>query len=194
MIKIKEALENPKTKIIFMLIIVAIVAGACLKFTIDYWSKGASLASEIKKAQREIAKGGNIAIEQSALKAEIQEAESEIMSFKNNFFLDAEDLFTVLNGFAQNIKINLKNINPKERIRTEIPSRKDMYLELLPITLKIDCDYYQLINFLRKVEDNEKFITVKTIKIQYNPKDIWNHGVEIELIVPILVSSNSNDK
>lgn len=193
MIKINELIKNPRIKIAGMLLIIISLSLTFLKFTGMLWEKNNALKNKIKKDEEEITRSAKISLLQEGLNSEINKRILEISSIQKNFFQDVEEIFSSLNHFAQEAKISLQGINPSERTRIEVPDRNDMYLEILPLTLKLSCDYQQLLTFLRKIEGSKRNISVTGIAIQNDPQDIWNHKVDIELKTPLLIYAKTNE-
>jgi len=193
MIKIKELIKNPRIKIAGMVILVAILSLIFLKFAGALWAKNNSLKERIKKTGDEINRAAKISSTQEALSSEIKELDNQIVSARENFFQNVEDVFSSLNYFAQETKLSMQSINPGERSRSEVPHRKDMYLETLPLTLKLQCDFQQLLAFLSLIEKSKKNLSVTSISIQNNQQDIWNHRINIELKTPLLIYAKTNE-
>jgi len=193
MIKINELINNPRIKIIGLLLIIILLSLIFLKVAGMLWEKNNALKNKIKKDEEEITRSAKIFSLQEELNSEINKRISEISSIQKNFFQDVEEIFSSLNHFAQEAKISLQGINPGERARIEVPERDDMYLEILPLTLKLSCDYRQLLTFLKRIEESKRNISVTNIMIQNDPQDIWNHKVDIELKTPLLIYVKTNE-
>ncbi|MCU0651454.1 MAG: type 4a pilus biogenesis protein PilO [Candidatus Omnitrophica bacterium] len=193
MTKINELIKNPRVKIAGIALLIILLSLIFLKFSGALWAKNNSLKEQIKKAGEEINRAAKISSTQETLDSEVQKLNEQIALAQDNFFQNVEDIFSSLNHFAQETKLSMQSINPEERTRTEVPNRNDMYLEILPLTLKLNCDFRQLLAFLGLIEKSKKNISVTSINIQNNPQDIWNHRIDIELKTPLLIYAKTNE-
>jgi Tfp pilus assembly protein PilO len=170
---------------ISVIIILVIINLALLRAAGALWSKNRKLKSELNERKGEIAKQPKISVVQETLNLEIEQLNLKLSSIEQRLFSNAEDIFMYINQFAETSRLSLKSIEPQEKIKREIPYSKNVYLEL-PVKIKLKSDYYQLLTFLSKIEEAQKFIMVSEVKIQGDPKNIWEHDIEIPLTVPIL--------
>jgi len=165
------------------------------------------LKSEVNSKREELARGSAILTTKDNLESEINRLNLELSSLKEKLFSDPEGILFYINRFAEETKISLNSIEPLERIQLEIPKEgkdnkakpkdKEKYIKdisQLPVNLKIKCDYYQLISFLKKIETAPKLILVDEIRIRSNPQDTWNHDIQLVLRAPILHSTATASK
>mgnify|MGYP001340706925 CR=1 FL=1 len=145
------------------------------------------LAEDIAKSREEISKSSAIYSAQDTLNAEIKNLNSQLADTENNFYERSEDIFADLNRYSSDVKLSVKGIEPLERIKIDIPERKDIHVEILPLKLKVKCDYFQLIEFLAKIEKSEKLMVVPEIKIQGDTKNHWDHDAEVTLHIPFVI-------
>lgn len=188
MIKFKELKRRDLIKMISIIIILVIINLIFLRTSKALWSKNIKLKLEINKERAELAKGSNISSLKETLNLEINQLNSKLSSLEERFFPNTEDIFMYINRFVETSGISLTSMEPLEKIQGEIPYSKNLYLEL-PINIKLKCDYYQLLKFLNNLERTQKSIVVSEIKIQSDPKNIWDHDIRMLLKVPVLLYS-----
>ncbi len=140
--------------------------------------------ADIIKKTRELAQGPEVSFLKQTVNSEIEQINLKIASIKTKFFPSAEELFLWLNRFAEADKISLKAITPSEKKEIKMPNSNDLYLEL-PVNIKLECNYYQLLSFLKKIESMKSIILIDKIKIQNNPRNIWEHNIELSLKLPL---------
>jgi len=179
-LKKRELIINISAVIIFVIITLALLM-ACGAL----WSKNSRLKSEITEKRREIDKQPKIAAVQETSNLEIKQLNLKLSAVEQRLFLNTEDIFMYINRLAETSGLSLKSIEPLEKIKREIPYSKNEYLEL-PVRIKLKSDYYQLLAFLSKIEEAQKFIMVSDIKIQGDQGNIWEHDIEMSLVAPIL--------
>lgn len=191
MIKIDKLRDPKNIKILAIIIILFLISIISLNNSRALWSKNKQLKNEIIAKTGELTKIPNISPTKETIETQTKELIEKISSFEKRFSPDGEEIFSFLNRFAESAKISLKAISPLDKIEVTIPNSKDiMYLEL-PVNLKLECGYHQLVSFLNKVETAEKIMLVSEIKIQGNPQNIWDHSIELSLKVPMSISAKN---
>jgi len=181
--------KDPRTKIIIGVIIILLISPLFFKAYKSLWAKNKKLMAEINKNTEELKKSAALYATQENLNSEIKRLNLQLSSVEEKIFRETEEAFVNINRFALESKVSLKSIEPLERTKVQIPGSKNQYLELLPLNLKVKCDFYQLLQFLNKIERAANVMPILDIKIQSDSKDIWNHDIQITLKIPILVSS-----
>ncbi len=188
-IKIEQLKNLKKLKALPAIIILLIIAAISLRGYQALWSKNTKLKGDIIKKREEIAKSANISSLKRTGGSKIKELEEKLSSIENRFSsINTEEIFSSLNRFVESSGISLKAISPMEKTEVAIPGSKEKYSEL-PINLKFECGYNQLLSFLDKIENAGKAMSVTEIKIQTNPVNIWEHNIELSLKVPMLTVS-----
>lgn len=190
MIKIDKLRDPKNIKILALIIILFLISVIVLNNSRALWSKNTQLKNEVIAKRGELAKIPNISLLKQTIETEIKELTEKISSFEKRFSPDGEEIFSFLNRFAESAKISLKAISPLDKIRVTIPNSKNIYLEL-PVNLKLECGYHQLVSFLNKIETAEKIMLVSEIRIQGNPQNIWDHSIELSLKVPMSISAKN---
>lgn len=140
--------------------------------------------ADIIKKTRELDQGPKVSSLKQTVNSEIEQINLKVATIKTKFFPGAGELFLWLNRFAEADKISLKAITPSEKKEIKVPNSNDLYLEL-PVNIKLECNYYQLLSFLKKIESMKNIILVNKIKVQNNPKNIWEHDIELSLKLPL---------
>lgn len=186
--KIEKIKKPQNIKLIAITTILLIINVFGLSQINALFSNNKKLESDIIKRTKELSKFSDISSLKKTADSEITQTESEIASIKDKFFSNVEDIFFSLSRFAEANGISIKAINPLEKIETKIPNSSDVYLEL-PITIKLECNFYQLLAFLNNIEALKKTALINKIKIQSNPSNIWEHDIEISLKLPLVAKN-----
>lgn len=191
-----EAFKNPKNiKVAVVIIILFIIGVSGAKSYKALLVKNQKLKEDSIKKTKEISKGADIPSLKLTINSEIKELGTKLSAIEARFSSNTEEVFSSLNRFIEASEISLKAISPLEKTESGIPNSNDKYFEL-PINLKVECNYFQLLSFLNKVENASKIMRVTDVKIQSNQDNIWEHNIEISLKVPIVFVSAKklNDK
>ncbi len=184
MAKIEEIQKPQNIKLIAITIILLIMNVLGLSKINALFLNDKELDSDISKRTKELSNFSDISSLKKTADSEIIQTKLEIAAIKDKFFSNVEDIFFSLSRFAEANEISLKAINPLEKVEIKIPNSNDVYLEL-PITLKLECNFYQLLAFLNNIEALKKTALINKIKIQSDPKNIWEHDIEISLKLPL---------
>lgn len=186
MADIKTVLRDPKVKIIAgLLVMVALILGF-LKVSHILWSGYKKTKQEIEVMRSQLKKGGSLPLIRKRLNAEIEALNTKILVEEKKFFRTAEEILLVVKGIAKESGMSLKSIDPSEKIPEEIPYRKDLHLEMLPLVINARCDYHQLVNFFERVEKTQRFIKVTGFSIGGDASDVWTHSIQIQLQATLL--------
>lgn len=194
MMKPEDLIKQPKVKIALAIVIIALLSFFFFKFAYALWKENNDIKEKIQRDQNEITRAKSIVTQQQSLSEVLKKLNSDIKLAQEKFFLNSEGVFSRLNRFAQESSISLRSINPGERTRVDIPNKKDIYLELLYLNIKLTCDFNQLLAFLKDIEGSEQVIAVNDIKILIDPQDVWNHNIDVELKVPLLINTKTNEQ
>lgn len=183
-IKIQELKKPENIKIIAVIIIALIAAAFCLNGIKGAWIKNTGLKNEVMQKDTALKRVANVSFLKVAANTQIKELNEKLVSLEEKFFLDPGEIFSYLNRFAEASKISLKNISPLEKTEVKTEESDTVHLEL-PINVKMECGYDELVEFLKKVESADKIILVTSLKIQGNPQDVWEHNIELSLKIPL---------
>lgn len=114
------------------------------------------------------------------LEGEIEQLGAQMAYYEENLkaLRDVPQILKELNQIAEHLDIKFVSVNPLERQKVPLPGDKE-YFEQVPISIKLKCGYHQLGIFINRIESSAQFMKVTQLKISLEPKDIWNHQVEL---------------
>ncbi len=188
MAKIEEHKKTKNIKFIAGIILLLAINAFALSRITALYSDDIKIKSEIIKKTKELSNFPDFPSLKKTANSEISKQDSQIAAIKNNFFSNVEEIFFSLSRFAETNKIGLKAITPSEKNEIKIPDNTDVYVEL-PITIKFECSYYQLLSFLNNLESLGKTILINKVKIQSNSNNVWEHDIELALKIPLSVKN-----
>ncbi len=191
--KLKELLTDPKIKTTGIIIITIGMGIFFIRIAYGLWVKNNGLKTQIKKYKEIIAQAANIPALERSLRADIATLNSRIAASQETFFTNEENIFTSLSRYAQDEHLSLTHLNPAEKTKYAIPHRDDISIGLLPLAIKMNCDYHQLKAFLAQIEASKKNIIVSDIKIETNQQETWNHNIKIDLQIPLLYNTGAHE-
>lgn len=77
--------------------------------------------------------------------------------------------------------VNIQSITPQAMVDIEVRSTKDVYYREMPLLLTAKSGYHQLGEFLGNLEGASRFITIETLRIQYDTKTPRAHNIRMVL-------------
>ncbi|MDP2941205.1 MAG: type 4a pilus biogenesis protein PilO [Candidatus Omnitrophota bacterium] len=171
-------------KILAIAVISVIISIIPLKFTKGLFLKNIKLAGDIKERSQFINQGSNTASLKNTTIPQIEQLRGAIGSLEAKFSANAGEIVADINRFAESANVNLIGISPQDKLEIKIPDSKDIYAEL-PIEVRLECGFYELLAFLKKIENAGRIILVNEVKIRANPRNTWEHDVALSLALPL---------
>jgi len=86
-------------------------------------------------------------------------------------------------------KLKFTSIEPMALVKFELPDTGDFYYEL-PIRIKLKCGFFELVDFINRIEKNKRLMKVSSLQIRSNTGTPWDHQVEI--VVSNFARANKN--
>jgi len=183
-IKLEQLKKAPALKTLAIAVISVIISIIPLKFSKELFLKNTKLRDTIRERARLLERGADTAKLKKSAASEIQRLRQAVESSEANFYANADDIIADINRFADGAKVNLTGIAPLEPLKLKIPDSDDVYVEL-PINVKLECGFYQLLAFLRELENAQRLILVSEVEIRATPQNIWEHQVDLLLTLPL---------
>ena len=166
-------------------IAISVILCLVLLFSINSLTqKNRQMQDDINKKRIILEKNAVLSPAEKKLVEEIQILKDKANSIETAPYQTTEEMLISLNRFAEEAKISFKTIDPLEKTTRDIPNQNNFCLNFQQINIRIKCDYWQLLTFLNKINNQKNFMKVDEINIRSNPNDIWSHDIQLNLIVP----------
>ena len=91
-----------------------------------------------------------------------------------------------LKGITEKAKLKFSSIEPAAVNKYIIKETNDVFVEL-PIRIRIRCGYYDLVDFIKKIETANQLMKISDLSIKDDASNDWEHSVDF------LVSSFSRE-
>lgn len=75
-------------------------------------------------------------------------------------------------------RLKFTSIEPMTSVKFELPDTGDFYYEL-PIRIKLKCSFFELVDFINRIEKNKRLMKISSLQIRANAGTPWDHQVEI---------------
>ena len=86
-------------------------------------------------------------------------------------------IIETLQEITQKSKLKFSSLEPAPVKKYELKETKDMFIEL-PVRIRLKCGYYDLIDFLEKIEAAKQLMKVSELSIRSDPSQSWDHNIE----------------
>ncbi len=130
------------------------------KQTLDLAGKG---SLNFQEAKNEIA----------GLEKKIEELEKKLPSQ-----IETTLLIDTLKDITEVSKLKFSSIEPLPARNFELKGQEEFYVEL-PINVRLNCSYVDLIKFIQKIENSTRLMKISELTVSGNTQNIWEHSVEL---------------
>ncbi|MFZ2603610.1 MAG: hypothetical protein WAX79_06410 [Candidatus Omnitrophota bacterium] len=150
----------------------------------------AALAKSIKDKKADLASLQSFNSRYAVLKEEIRKKSSELEALKSKLFWgrDISKFLNELTRLATDLKIEFVSlkpeISPPSLAKDDKKSKKepDDYLQTqVSIAVSFRSNYNDIVIFLKRIEEGDKFIKINSLNIEKQPDNIYNHNVNMKL-------------
>jgi Tfp pilus assembly protein PilO len=154
----------------------------------------AALSQRIKNKELDLALVQSSNAQYAALKDDIENKESQVAQIKNRLFWekDISKFLNELTRLASDLQIEFVSLRPEA---SGVPlekdkgakdrEQKDFVLTKVPIEVTFRTSYNGIIDFLKRIEEGQKFIKIDTLAIESQANDIYKHNVKMRLSILI---------
>ena len=182
--KLKELLSEERNRIYLMGVAALAFGVFYLSFVIipktsdiARMSRAASdLKDDIKLVEGRAKKIDEMSAKLDALKKEQAGYAKQLPAEK-----EIPGLLEGLAAMALKSGVNIQSITPQAMVDIEVRSTKDVYYREMPLLLTAKSGYHQLAGFLSDLEGASRFITIETLRIQYDTKTPRAHNIRMVL-------------
>jgi len=189
--KLKIDLNKIKKEYLFAIFSAAIILIAFFAYKSIFTPllgkiRDVSAQIEIRKGNIQRAKISPDSFEE--LEEEIEGLKPRIEYYHRNLqaLPDIPQILKELNRIGERLKIKFVSIHPLEREETLLPGGEESLLQI-PIKLNLKCGYHQLGIFINELESPPRFMKIRELKINADPKNVWVHQAELVITSYILV-------
>ncbi|MDP2940174.1 MAG: type 4a pilus biogenesis protein PilO [Candidatus Omnitrophota bacterium] len=89
-------------------------------------------------------------------------------------------LIDTLKDITEEARLKFSSIEPLAQRNFELKGQDEFYVEL-PIAVKLKCTFFDLIDFIHKIENSARLMKISKFTIRDNPQDVWEHNVELSI-------------
>ncbi|MFC1594477.1 type 4a pilus biogenesis protein PilO [Candidatus Omnitrophota bacterium] len=117
-----------------------------------------------------------------SIKEEIAMLEQKSSEFEQKLpsEIKANLMIETLKEVTEETKLQFVSIEPQKTKRIDLPGSDNVYLEL-PIKITLKSGYDELIKFLDQIEQSDRLMKITDFSISSNPRELWEHAVELHI-------------
>jgi Tfp pilus assembly protein PilO len=184
-----KLINNIKNLHIFSIVIPILVL-----FTVVYFfllpaiQKDNLLSAQIRKSKTDLGVAQAPIKEYAALKEDIKKKNSELAEIKQRLFWerDISKFLNELTRLASELQIEFVSLKPEtmppeQEEGRESDKKKPKKLTSVPITVAFKSNYNEIISFLKRIEEGERFIRIDSLSIESEPSNIYKHLTKVKL-------------
>lgn len=89
-------------------------------------------------------------------------------------------IFDTLQEITKRSKLKFSSLDPLPIKKHTLEQTNDLFVEL-PVRIRLNCGYYDLIDFLGKIETADQLMKITDLSIKDDPNQEWDHAVELSI-------------
>lgn len=89
-------------------------------------------------------------------------------------------IIETLQQITEKSGVKFSSLEPVPIKKYTLTETNDVFVEL-PVRVKLNCSYYDLIDFLKKIETADQLMKIGDITIKDDPGSDWEHAIEFSI-------------
>ena len=144
-----------------------------------------SLASQIGRKKIDLSKVQALPGEYEQLASQIDKQKAQLENLKNKLFWekDISRFLNELTKLASDLPIEFSSLKPESASAVIGKEPRGYLFSQVPIAVALKSGYDNLVEFLRRIEESDKYINIDTLNIESDRSDIYRHNIKIKLII-----------
>ena len=141
-----------------------------------------SLSQEILRKQNEITTVSRSKADVVKTKEDLVVFRKKVAEFENKLPTRLKNtlLTETLQEITSRSKVKFDALEPQSVKRFSLEATKDVFVEL-PVKVKLNCGYYEMVDFIQKIETANQFMKITDLRIKKNPAAEWEHAIELTI-------------
>lgn len=144
-----------------------------------------SLVSQIGRKKIDLSKVQTLPGEYEQLANQIDKQKAQLENLKNKLFWekDISRFLNELTKLASDLPIEFASLKPGAASSVIGKEPKGYLFAEVPISVALKSGYDNLVEFLRRIEESDKYINIDTLNIESDRSDIYRHNIKMKLII-----------
>ncbi len=89
-------------------------------------------------------------------------------------------IIETLQEITRKSKLQFSSLEPLPIIRHQLKETGDVFVEL-PVKIKLNCSYYDLVEFIKRIETADQLMKITNLNIKDDPNFDWKHNIEFSV-------------
>lgn len=184
-IDIKKIIDRPTQKVLIAVGISFVTLYITFHFIfLPALKQSRLLVGQIEKKKTDLSEVQALPGGYEQLLSQIDKQKTELENLKNKLFWekDISKFLNELTKLASDLPIEFTSLKPESA--KEIQKEPKGYLfAKVPIAVALKSAYGNLVEFLRRIEESDKYINIDTLNIESDRSDIYRHNIKMKLII-----------
>jgi len=201
-----------KEEYILSIIVVILATTAVfgiLKICLPNFKLYRSLSREVKEKDKELNIRKTTIVQIKKLKQDIDQIDKNYTNFTQKIIMQPGtfEAVKVITDIAKGLKIEFVSIQPSALLKLELSSHndggfskflqeegKEFFLWEIPVSIKIKGDFGNILGFIKRLEEGERFIKIKQFHIKKDPSLPLAHDADISISMFSLPETDKIEK
>lgn len=155
----------------------------CIAFII--WpalTKFSTLSAKIIETENTLTTVARSTADLAKMSSELEILRQKATEFENRLpsRMKTTLIIETLQEITKKSKLKFSSLEPVPIKKYTIEGTKDVFVEL-PVKVKLNCGYYDLIDFIKKIETANQLMKIADLTIRDDPTQDWEHTVEFSI-------------
>lgn len=185
-------LDKKQTALIFSLVFFLLLGIVFYFIFFPALRQSRLLSKQIKDKRTNLTKMQTLTSEYSRLEGELSNTGEKIQILKNRLFWERDigRFLNELTRLASDLEIEFVSLKPEsvsslqqKDKKARIESQKGYLFAQVPILVVLRSSYDDIVKFLKRIEETDKFIKIDSLSIESEQRDIYRHNVKMTLSI-----------
>ncbi len=144
--------------------------------------KLSSLNQKIKASENLKTAANRSKADMQRMKKDLESSKAKVAEFEKRLpkRIKTTLIIETLQQITEQAKLKFSSLEPAPIIKYTLTETNDVFVEL-PVKVKVNCGFYDLVEFLKKIETASQFMKIADLSVKSNPSSEWEHAVEFSV-------------
>jgi len=145
-------------------------------------SKFFLLSQTIDRMQNDITTAERSNIDVATMKKDLEVFRKKVAEFENRLpkRMETTLIIDTLKEITEKSRLKFSSLEPLPLKKYRIEGTSNTFVEL-PIHVKLNCGYYDLVDFLKKIETADQLMRISDLNMRSSATSDWEHTIEFSI-------------
>ncbi|MFA5060364.1 MAG: type 4a pilus biogenesis protein PilO [Candidatus Omnitrophota bacterium] len=146
------------------------------------YQKLSTIKASIKEKQDILTMVDRSSADVSKMQKELEIFKNKVVEFETRLpkRIKTNLIIETLQEITEKASLKFSSLEPTTIRKHVIAETNDTFVEL-PIRVRLRCGYYEMVNFLKKIETAKQLMKISDLVIIDDPAADWDHGIEFTI-------------